>query len=224
VHAWFTLGMEYTTLTPQGIADLDGLDDWRVVLRGLDATFRAPSFAAAADLVKQIATIADDHQHHPDMEVRYPGRVHVRLTTHATGGLTTLDVDVARAISAAAASMGATSDPSVARVIELTIDTTDAARIRPFWQAVLGYREDDGDLVDPQGEGPPVTFQSMDEVRAQRNRIHVDISVPHDVAEQRIEVAIAAGGTLVSDANARSWWVLADADGNEACISTWQDR
>jgi len=29
---------------------------------------------------------------------------------------------------------------------------------------------------------------------------------------------------LVTDRYARSWWVLADADGNEACISTWQDR
>ncbi len=28
---------------------------------------------------------------------------------------------------------------------------------------------------------------------------------------------LAAGGPLVSDANAAKWWVLADAEGNEAC-------
>jgi len=56
------------------------------------------------------------------------------------------------------------------------------------------------------------------------NRIHVDVIVPHDVAEQRVAEALAAGGTLLTDEYARSWWVLADADGNEACVSTWQDR
>jgi 4a-hydroxytetrahydrobiopterin dehydratase len=39
-----------------------------------------------------------------------------------------------------------------------------------------------------------------------------------------VAAALAAGGTMMDDSNARSWWVLADADGNEACISTWQDR
>ncbi len=44
------------------------------------------------------------------------------------------------------------------------------------------------------------------------------------IAEQRVAAALAAGGTLVNDNFARSWWVLADADGNEACVCTWQDR
>jgi 4a-hydroxytetrahydrobiopterin dehydratase len=72
--------------------------------------------------------------------------------------------------------------------------------------------------------GPSVWFQQMTEPRTQRNRIHVDVIVPHDVAEQRVAEALAAGGTLLTDEYARSWWVLADADGNEACVSTWQDR
>jgi 4a-hydroxytetrahydrobiopterin dehydratase len=64
----------------------------------------------------------------------------------------------------------------------------------------------------------------MDAPRTERGRLHIDISLPHDVAEGRMAAAIAAGGRLVTDRFARSWWVLADADGNEACISTWQDR
>ena len=64
----------------------------------------------------------------------------------------------------------------------------------------------------------------MDEPRRQRNRLHIDVTVPHDVAEQASVTALTAGGTLVTDDFARSWWVLADAEGNEACVCTWQDR
>lgn len=64
----------------------------------------------------------------------------------------------------------------------------------------------------------------MDPPRTDRNRIHLDLTVPHDVAEQRVADALAAGGRLVSDDRARAFWVLADADGNEVCVCTWQDR
>ncbi len=57
-----------------------------------------------------------------------------------------------------------------------------------------------------------------------RNRIHLDVTVPHDQAEARVAAAIAAGGHLVSDTRARAFWILADVEGNEACICTWQDR
>ena len=33
-----------------------------------------------------------------------------------------------------------------------------------------------------------------------------------------------AGGHLISDADAPSFWVLGDAEGNEACVCTWQGR
>jgi 4a-hydroxytetrahydrobiopterin dehydratase len=64
----------------------------------------------------------------------------------------------------------------------------------------------------------------MDEPLAQRNRIHFDIAVSHEEAEGRIAAALAAGGRLLSDAEARAFWVLADAEGNEVCVCTWQDR
>jgi 4a-hydroxytetrahydrobiopterin dehydratase len=100
----------------------------------------------------------------------------------------------------------------------------------PFWRAVLGYADEPGSklqpvaIVDPAGQLPAVWFQQMDEPRPQRNRIHLDISVPHDEAPRRIDAALAAGGVLVSDAEAPAFWVLADAEGNEACITTWQGR
>ena len=194
------------------------------MLGAIRADFVASSFPAAAALVVAIADAAERAAHHPDIDLRYPGRVRVLLTTHATGGLTTLDVELAGEISLLASASGASPAPADVQGIEVAIDTMDADRIRPFWAAVLGYGEDRGALVDPFGSGPAFWFQQMDEPRTQRNRFHIDVSVPHDVAEQRIAAALAAGGTLVSDRRARAFWVLADADGNEACICTWQDR
>jgi 4a-hydroxytetrahydrobiopterin dehydratase len=212
--------------TPVSAAEFDelGLDDWRYVLNSLRATFRAGSFAAAAALIAAIVDAADAADHHPDIDLRYPDLVTVAVSTHFTGGTTVADTDLAARISALAADAGAHGEPLRAQAIEIAIDTMDDDAIRPFWAAVLGYRDADGALVDPAGLGPPLWFQQMDELRRERGRFHLDISVPHDVAASRVAAALAAGGTLVSDANARAWWVLADADGNEACISTWQDR
>lgn len=216
--------MEYIALTPAEVETLDGLDDWRVVLGAIHGQFRAPSFPGAAALIVQIADAAEAAAHHPDIELRYPGVVHVMLTTHAAGGLTDADTDLARTVSALASAAGATAEPLQAQAIEVAIDTVDADRIRPFWMAVLGYREHDGNLVDPRGSGPSFWFQQMEEPRTERQRFHIDVDVAHDVAERRVADALAAGGRLVTDRYAKSWWVLADADGNEACVCTWQDR
>jgi 4a-hydroxytetrahydrobiopterin dehydratase len=95
---------------------------------------------------------------------------------------------------------------------------------------VLAYVDEPGrfgpsdGLVDPLGQGPAVWFQRMDAPRPQRNRIHFDVSVPHDEAASRIGAALAAGGTLINDTRAPAFWVLADAEGNEACVTTWQGR
>ena len=95
----------------------------------------------------------------------------------------------------------------------------------PFWRAVFGYADESPHaIVDPGRPGPAVWFQQMDAPRPQRNRIHIDVSVPHDQAQARLEAALAAGGRLLSDAAAPAFWVLADPEGNEACITTWQAR
>jgi 4a-hydroxytetrahydrobiopterin dehydratase len=125
-----------------------------------------------------------------------------------------------------------TSEPLSALGVEVAIDAIDIDAVRPFWKAVLGYEdepanEDGGQitaLVDPLRIGPAFWFQQMDAPRPQRNRIHLDVIVPHDVADQRVAAAVAAGGHVVSDKRARAFWVLADPEGNEACICTWQDR
>ncbi len=151
------------------------------------------------------------------------------------GSLTASDVELVRRISAHLTERGLRADsraaaPRSVQVLEIAIDALDIASIRPFWQAALGYGDEPGHagpqdaIIDPVGQGPAVWFQQMTEPRSQRNRIHLDISVPHDEAPARIEAALTAGGTLVSDSHAPAFWVLADAEGNEACITTWQGR
>jgi 4a-hydroxytetrahydrobiopterin dehydratase len=115
-------------------------------------------------------------------------------------------------------------------MLELAIDALDIPAVLPFWRAVLGYSDEpapDGPptaIVDPAGQLPAVWFQQMDAPRPQRNRIHFDVTVAHDEAESRVQAALAAGGVLVSDSAAPSFWVLADAEGNEACVCTWLGR
>lgn len=211
-------------VTAHEVATLQGLDDWRFVLGALRADFVCPSFPVAGELVARFAEAAEAAAHHPDLDLQYPGRVGVRLFTHDVGGVSTLDVALARTFSSLAVAAGAEAQPTAPQSIEVAIDTVDADRIRPFWMAVLGYVERHGNLVDPLGRGPDIWFQEMDPPRTQRNRIHLDVSVAHDIAEQRLAAALAAGGTLLPISRPRSWWAVADPDGNEVCISTWQDR
>lgn len=206
------------------IAAHDDIGDWRIVVRTLQASFRTGSMAKGIEFISRIGPKADDANHHPDLTLTYP-RVHVLLTTHDADGLTELDVEMARTISAIAAEMEVEAEPAVVGAVEIAIDALDIPAVKPFWEAVLGYKSDrDDDIVDPYGRGPSFWFQKMDEPRQQRNRIHIDVIVPHDVAVQRIAAAVAAGGTLVSDSAAPAFWILADSEGNEACICTWQGR
>jgi 4a-hydroxytetrahydrobiopterin dehydratase len=54
--------------------------------------------------------------------------------------------------------------------------------------------------------------------------IHVAVWVPPELAEARVASALAAGGRIVRDDHAPSWWTLADAMGNEADVATTTGR
>jgi 4a-hydroxytetrahydrobiopterin dehydratase len=99
----------------------------------------------------------------------------------------------------------------------------------PFWKAVLGYEprvdSPDEDLVDPRDRGLGLWFEEMNEARpGGLGAIHVAVWVPHEVAEARVAAALAAGGRMVRDAYAPSWWTLADAAGNEVDVATTMGR
>jgi 4a-hydroxytetrahydrobiopterin dehydratase len=211
-------------ITPQQFHEAVGVEDWRVLFEGACAHFRTGSFVAGVALVGAIGRLADAANHHPDVDLRYEG-VTVRLSTHGIGGLSERDVTLARQISAAARELDVPADPTAVQVIQVAIDALVGLEVLPFWRAVLGYQQvGDEDLVDPHGRGPSIWFQEMDAARPQRNRIHVDVSVPHDQAEARVAAAIAAGGHLVTDQYAPAWWTLADAEGNEVDVATWMGR
>jgi 4a-hydroxytetrahydrobiopterin dehydratase len=212
--------------------DRRGLADWRYLLGGIEATFTVGSFQEAAELAGRIATAAEKANHHPNIDLRPPATVHVLLTSHDAHGVTEADVELAATISDLAAGRGVTpAGPTALNRLEVCIDVMDMDAVRPFWQAVLGYEAGqagrDGrinEVLDPRGIGPAFWFQQMDEPRPQRNRIHIDVTVPHDVADERIAAAVAAGGRVINDDEARAFWILADPEGNEACVCTWQDR
>jgi 4a-hydroxytetrahydrobiopterin dehydratase len=220
-----------TVVTATAFHARTDLADWRYALGCVEASYRCGTFEGATALASGIAAAAERARHHPDLDVRYPDLLRVALTTHAVDAVTDLDVDLAGEISALAAAAGAVPQPGAAQALEVAIDVMDLDAVRPFWKAILDYEDaparPDGRvvaIVDPVRIGPAFWFQQMEEPRLQRNRIHIDVTVPHDVAEARIADALAAGGTLVSDRRARAFWILADREGNEACICTWQDR
>lgn len=160
-------------------------------------------------------------------------QVVLTVVDRAAGRFTDADLTVVGAVTSALVAAGHPLDAtagSAAQLTEFALDALDIPAVRPFWRAVLAYVDDpadspvDGGLVDPAGVGPSIWFQQMDVPRPQRNRFHLDVDVPHDRVQERMDAALAAGGTLLSDAHARAFWVLADAEGNEACLCTWQGR
>ena len=216
-------------ITARQFHEAGGVEDWRVLGEGACTYFRTGSFEAGARLVHAISELPGSGDHHSDVDVR-SGGVTVRLITIADDycGLSERDVELARQISAVARKMGVSADPSAVQTVQVTIDALVSPAVMPFWRAVLGYeyRSDspDEDLIDPRGRGPSFWFQPMDAPRPQRNRIHIDVWVPHDQGEGRVAAAIAAGGRLVSDEHAPMWWTLADAEGNEADVATTLGR
>jgi 4a-hydroxytetrahydrobiopterin dehydratase len=202
----------------------EGAPQWRLLLGRLMLSVRFPDFATALGFVDAVGALAEEQDHHPDIDLRW-GRVVLAVASHDVGGITDRDLRLARSVTAIVADHGGTVESSGLADVEIAIDTMDAARIRPFWEAVLGFEPDGPDAItDPQSRLSAIWFQQLDEPRPVRGRIHIDVTVPHDLAELRVEAALAAGGTLVSDASAPRFWVLADADGNEACVCTWQGR
>ncbi|WP_433319281.1 VOC family protein [Micromonospora sp. CA-269861] len=195
----------------------DGVEDWRCLYHLVSAYFPTGSLSEGIALVDEIGRLTDEaQQQYLIVDLRGTG---------VTVSLNRRDISLARRISAAAKELGLPADPTAVQLINVTLDALVGADVLPFWRALLGYRQFGDDyLFDPARRGPGFGLQSMDEARLQRNRMHLDIAVPHDQAEARIAAALAAGGNLVSDAHAPMWWVLADAEGNEACVATWEGR
>jgi 4a-hydroxytetrahydrobiopterin dehydratase len=219
-------------ISPKQFYASEGVEDWRLVgSDGATAFFRTKSLAESAQLVQAISKLPDIDKHHQVSIDLRRGGVTVSLITIADKyfGMSRRDVELAVQISAAARKLGFGADTTKVQSFLVIPGATDTKKVMPFWQAALGYerRPDspDEDLIDPRGRGPGFWFEPMKEARpGEGGAIHVVIWVPLEEAEARIKAALAAGGRMVRDENAPSWWTLADAAGNEADIATVAGR
>lgn len=224
-----------------GIGDILAADlaDWRRLGQGLHARFAIDGFPAGARFVSAVAEAGQAAGHQPEVRMG-EGYVDLKLishdaiyrddegTEHQVSWATRLDVDLARRVSRAAADLGMAARPDEITSIELALDTADSAALAPVWAALLtggdealGFGTTGDDVRDVTGRLPNLWFQDTDAHERPRQRFHIDVWVPHDVADQRIAAAVAAGGTIVDDSQAPAYVVIADPEGNKACVCTF---
>lgn len=92
--------MRYTALADDDARALPQLASWTVANGNISKEFALVEFANIPDFVREVVAIADRLDHHPDIDIRYPDRVIIRVSTHAIGGLSMHDVDLATMIDA----------------------------------------------------------------------------------------------------------------------------
>ncbi|MBG0739307.1 4a-hydroxytetrahydrobiopterin dehydratase [Paeniglutamicibacter antarcticus] len=203
-----------------------GLADWRKLARALHGRFLTGDFAGGLAFVTAVAEAAEEANHHPDVTLTYPW-VDLKLISHDAGGLTQRDLNLAGRISEIARERGIAAEPRAVTGLELALDTADLAAVGPFWAAVLAGSPaalQGDDVVDPTGQLPLLWFQHTDADETPRQRFHLDLWIPPDVADERIRTAVAAGGRVVDDSQAPAFTVLADPEGNKVCVCTFLDR
>lgn len=214
-----------TKLTGHQVAEAE-LTGWVNLLGGLQTRVSTSNFATGLALVDAIGAAAEEMDHHPDLDLRY-GHIGIRLTSHDAGGITGRDVRLARHISSLVAAAGLELNPAKLTRFELGLDTPDTAAVLPFWAAVLALEPPSpagaDELPDPSSALPTLWFQASGREEP-RQRWHPDLWVDPAEVQPRIDLALAAGGSLVSAEGAPAFWVLADPEGNRVCLCTWQGR
>lgn len=78
-------------------AAVETLDGWQHQDGALRRSITFPSFPAGIDAVRRVADLAEDADHHPDIDIRWR-TVTFALVTHSEGGITDRDVEMAREI------------------------------------------------------------------------------------------------------------------------------
>lgn len=197
--------------------------DWHAVF-GAVACYRTASVGQQRDLAAAAAALADDAGFPLLIDLR-AGLVILDsgkdLWDADAHGLD-LDFDeLAGKIQAAARDLGAVADPALPRFVQLFLDAADVPTVRAFWMAALGYAHDrrDGlpDIHDPRWLNPVLVFQELDasdtERRSQRNRLHLELALPSDIAEDRLATLLDAGGRVLDQSADRRR--VADPEGNE---------
>jgi 4a-hydroxytetrahydrobiopterin dehydratase len=76
---------------------LKKLPEWELEKKHIERLFEFDDFSQAIEFVNGVAEIAEEDDHHPDIDIRY-SKVKVALSTHSEGGLTDLDFELAEKI------------------------------------------------------------------------------------------------------------------------------
>jgi 4a-hydroxytetrahydrobiopterin dehydratase len=199
-----------------------GVEDWVVLHGGPTAVFRTETLGLAARLAEAIAATPGLEGTRAQLTI-VSDRLTVRLTREVWG-IEAEHVELARAISRVARSLGGVADRSAVQEVQLAIAAKPEAIDLGFWRAVLGYAPmHEDNAIDPLGHGSTVWMQELDPAKPLRHAMHVDVSVAREHAEARLAAAVAAGGTVVDDSHAPASWILADRSGNKVCIAAWPD-
>lgn len=77
---------------------LKGLSGWSLNGDSIQKTFEFNNFLESIEFVNKIAPIAEEINHHPDIEIHY-SKVIIALTTHDKKGITEKDIIVAKKIN-----------------------------------------------------------------------------------------------------------------------------
>ncbi|UWX97345.1 4a-hydroxytetrahydrobiopterin dehydratase [Arthrobacter zhaoxinii] len=214
------------------------LTDWRKLAQGLHARYLVDDFGAGARFVTAVGEAGTALGHHPSVSMgKSMGKGHIDLklvsadaiyrdnegTEHVVEWVTQQDVDLARVITEIAADHQIDADPASASVLELGLDTAHSAAIAPVWAALLtgnadaqGHGSPSDEIRDPTGRIPNLWFGDANDHESQR--FHIEVYVAPEVAGQRINAAVAAGGTVVDDSSSPSLTVIADQDGNTGVL------
>jgi 4a-hydroxytetrahydrobiopterin dehydratase len=80
-------------------AGIAALPDWQVANGKLNRAFKFKDFVDAFAFMNKIAIVAEEMGHHPELFNVY-NRVVIDLTTHDTGGISMLDIELAKKINA----------------------------------------------------------------------------------------------------------------------------
>jgi 4a-hydroxytetrahydrobiopterin dehydratase len=200
----------------------DGLEDWVVLHGGPSAVFVTENFVDAAELARAVARLPGLDGSRAQLTI-----VSKRLTVRLTREIWKIEaehIELAREISKVAKSLGAVADPNQVQEVQFAIAAKPDAIDLTFWKAVLGYDpmlEDNA--IDPLGVSSTVWMQDIEEGKNLRHAMHIDVSLSKESAQARVDAAVRAGGVVVDDSHAPSWWILADRSGNKVCVVAWPD-